>query len=399
VNPANGVLAPAASAALSLGFDATGLAPGVYTGNLCVHSDDPDMGPGNGTDFVVVPVTLTVSMPLTPSLALTKTVGTVPGVCAATSNIAVPTGTTVYYCYTVTNTGDVPFTTHDLVDDQLGTIFNGAAYLLNPGETVNTVTLGVTASAVLNAPTVNVATWTAHDGAGAPTTATSTAFVDVYGFSCLYPQENFEAGVPPVGWSVINNVMGGPTWGDLAACGQAGNYTGSTGNAACMSPGTLVEQPFDAELRTPVFDLVGYSDATISFLLNFQAYAGIDRLTLDISTDAGGTWSNLQTWTTDQGAFQNTPGVFPTIDLGAYAGMSNLMLRWHYYYPGGNGLGWYAQIDEPHLKCTAAPPTAVTLAGISAVPAQSLPAGLPLAALPTVVTFALGAAYAVRRKQ
>ncbi|MFZ2487073.1 MAG: S8 family serine peptidase [Anaerolineae bacterium] len=285
VAPTSGDTAAGMSSDVALGFDATGLAAGTYTGNLCVTSNDPDAGPANETEMVIVPVSLTVREPAQ------------------------------------------------------------------------------------------------------------------VGFSCLYPQENFEAGVPPVGWSVINNVVGGPTWGDLAACGQAGNYTGSTGNAACMSPGTLVEQPFDAELRTPVFDLVGYSDATISFLLNFQAFAGIDRLTLDISTDAGGTWSNLHTWTTDQGAFQSTPGTFPTIDLGAYAGMSNLMLRWRYYYPGGNGLGWYAQIDEPHLKCTTAPPTAVTLAGIQAVPAQSLPAGLPLAALPTVVTFALGAAYAVRRKQ
>ncbi|MCB0203758.1 MAG: proprotein convertase P-domain-containing protein, partial [Anaerolineae bacterium] len=37
-------------------FDSTGLADGVYTGNLCVTSDDPDPGPGNGTDLVIVPV-------------------------------------------------------------------------------------------------------------------------------------------------------------------------------------------------------------------------------------------------------------------------------------------------------------------------------------------------------
>ncbi|MCB0002092.1 MAG: S8 family serine peptidase [Anaerolineae bacterium] len=44
-------------------FDSTGLANGVYTGNLCVTSNDPDPGPGNGTDLVVVPVTLTVRPP------------------------------------------------------------------------------------------------------------------------------------------------------------------------------------------------------------------------------------------------------------------------------------------------------------------------------------------------
>ncbi|HSN74113.1 MAG TPA: choice-of-anchor J domain-containing protein, partial [Anaerolineae bacterium] len=41
-------------------FDSTGLANGTYTGNLCVTSNDPDAGPGNGTDLVIVPVELVV---------------------------------------------------------------------------------------------------------------------------------------------------------------------------------------------------------------------------------------------------------------------------------------------------------------------------------------------------
>ncbi|MER2599848.1 MAG: S8 family serine peptidase [Caldilineales bacterium] len=283
VSPTNGSTGGGMSSDVTLGFDSTGLAVGVYTANVCVTSNDPDAGPGNETNLVVVPVTLTISEPR------------------------------------------------------------------------------VT-------------------------------------FSCEYPVENFEAGVPPLGWSVVNNVAGGPTWTNLAACGQ-GNYTGGAGDAACMSVGTLAEQPFNAELRTPVFDLVGYNTVTVSYLANFQAWSGIDRLNLDISTDAGATWSNLLTWNSDMGSFMAAPGVFPTVDLSAYAGMSNLMLRWHYYYPQGAGLGWYAQVDEAHLKCTQGPPTAVTLAGVEATAAQSVPAGLPAAALPVLASLALGAAYVARRKQ
>ncbi len=44
-------------------FDSASLPIGVYTGNLCVTSNDPDAGPGNGTDLVIVPVTLTVQPP------------------------------------------------------------------------------------------------------------------------------------------------------------------------------------------------------------------------------------------------------------------------------------------------------------------------------------------------
>ncbi|MCL4838199.1 MAG: hypothetical protein KJ058_09580 [Thermoanaerobaculia bacterium] len=60
VAPANGSTAGGANTAVTATFDSTGLAPGTYTGNLCVESNDPDAGPGNGTDLVVVPVQLTV---------------------------------------------------------------------------------------------------------------------------------------------------------------------------------------------------------------------------------------------------------------------------------------------------------------------------------------------------
>ena len=143
-------------------FDSTGLAAGTYTGNLCVFSNDPDPGPGNGTELVIVPVELNVV--LQPAIIITKTVGTVNGVCADTSEITVPEGTTVYYCYTVTNTGDVTLNLHDLVDDPLGPIFTGLDYALGPGESVNTVLAGLSIPAVINVTTVNTATWTAYNG-------------------------------------------------------------------------------------------------------------------------------------------------------------------------------------------------------------------------------------------
>jgi hypothetical protein len=272
------------STGLTATFDSTGLAAGVYTGNLCIDSNDPDAGPGNGTDLVIVPVELIVE----------------------------------------------------------------------------------------EAPA----------------------------FSCEYPEEDFEGGVPPLGWSVVNNA-GGPTWGNIAACGpngNGGNWTSGTGDAACISASTLTAGAYDAELRTPVFSLVGYSAATFSYLANYQNFSGIDRLNFDISADGGVTWTTLTTWNSDQGAFQSTPGVFPTVDLADYLGMSNLMLRWHYFWNDPAALGWYAQVDEAEFKCVQGPPTAVTLDGLSAAQAPLPVAGLPLAALPAVVSLALGAAYALRRR-
>ena len=181
-SPTGGTTAPASSTPVTVTFDSTGLGLGTYEARLCIASNDPNQGPGNGTNLVIVPATLTVSSSA-PGISVSKTVGTTPGVCAASSNITVAPGTTVYYCYTVTNTGDVAFALHDLVDDQLGTILTGLNYALAPGASVNTVTAGLSISAVINVATTNVATWTAYNSApGDGAQAQATAVVQVSAF-------------------------------------------------------------------------------------------------------------------------------------------------------------------------------------------------------------------------
>ncbi len=181
VSPDNGTTAAGETTPVQVSFDSTGLAEGVYEANLCVLSNDPDPGPGNGTELVIVPVTLTVeAAPVEPAIELVKTVGTVPGVCAATDEITVAAGTTVYYCYEVTNTGNVTLNSHDLEDDELGTIFSGLNHALTPGSSVNTVQAGLSIPAVINATTTNLATWMAYNVKGADeVTAQASATVNV----------------------------------------------------------------------------------------------------------------------------------------------------------------------------------------------------------------------------
>ena len=68
---------------MTVTFNSTGLAVGTYNANLCVTSDDPTPGPGNGTNLVPVPVTLIVQQP---------TAVTLSGMDATESPSAIPAG-------------------------------------------------------------------------------------------------------------------------------------------------------------------------------------------------------------------------------------------------------------------------------------------------------------------
>ncbi|MGL4650975.1 MAG: DUF7507 domain-containing protein, partial [Caldilineaceae bacterium] len=114
-----------------------------------------------------------------PSISLSKTVGIDSSTCDLTTAITVAQGTPVTYCFSVTNTGDVTFTLHTLVDSDLGTILNALSYSLAPGASAF-----ITATTIPGVSVTNVATWTAElpfNAAGlAPSaTAVATATVNV----------------------------------------------------------------------------------------------------------------------------------------------------------------------------------------------------------------------------
>jgi hypothetical protein len=75
-----------------------------------------------------------------PSLALTVTLGiqNIDPECGTDNSLHVPRSTTVVYCYTVRNTGDITLTTHNLVESGFGTIFNNLTLLLGPGQEYST---------------------------------------------------------------------------------------------------------------------------------------------------------------------------------------------------------------------------------------------------------------------
>lgn len=105
-------------------------------------------------------VTATFTGP-TVSIEVEQTVGTDPATCADSVDVTVFAETTIYYCYTVENTGSVTLTSHTLEQSALGEIFTNLAYDLAPGETTDTVQLGQVVSQTVTVSSSTVATWTA----------------------------------------------------------------------------------------------------------------------------------------------------------------------------------------------------------------------------------------------
>ena len=95
------------------------------------------------------------------SLALTATVGTDADVCADTSELTLTETdpVTVYFCYTIENTGVVPISLHDLSDDLFGAILRDFEFELAPGASVSTVDAGLELASVVSETTTNAAVW------------------------------------------------------------------------------------------------------------------------------------------------------------------------------------------------------------------------------------------------
>ena len=91
------------------------------------------------------------------NMTATKTVGILPPPnCGATSSIVVPTGATVYFCYTLLNNSGANVT-YSLVDNVLGLV--AANRTVTPGTTDRQFMPWSVYSNATSVPVVNVASW------------------------------------------------------------------------------------------------------------------------------------------------------------------------------------------------------------------------------------------------
>lgn len=96
------------------------------------------------------------------------------------------------------------------------------------------------------------------------------------------------------------------------------------------------------ELISPVFSLVGFTDATLSFWHYYKGYSN-GSAQVQVSSNGGGTWATLPgaTWTT---ATVGSPSGFVnvTLDLSSYAtaGNTNSNMRIRFVYVSNYGYRW-----------------------------------------------------------
>ncbi len=203
---------------------------------------------------------------------------------------------------------------------------------VNPAALHTELELGTTASTVMtltNTGAVDTDWDLAEENLGPDLTGPLPGYI-------YYLNEDFEGAFPPAGWTRVENI-GSCDWESSATTGYA-NQTGGSGLFADANSDWCGDG-MDAELWTPAIDLSAAAAPVLSFQSDFNDFGGTDDGYVDISTDGGATWTNLLHY---DGVDVRGPRL-EQIDLSAYAGQPNVIIRFHYVAPGWD---WYWQVDD-----------------------------------------------------
>lgn len=142
-------------------------ANGAFTYTHDGSAGDSDSFTYQATDALNASTVATVTVTINPfTFSKTVSIANIKPLCTPVDEMRVPVGTTIVYCYTIRNIGDVPLTTHTLVDSHLGTLLTNHSQPVAAG-----ATFSVTFTQTLTVSTTNIATWTATSLTGQSVTA------------------------------------------------------------------------------------------------------------------------------------------------------------------------------------------------------------------------------------
>lgn len=148
--------------------------------------------------------------------------------------------------------------------------------------------------------------------------------------------EGFEEGVPPAGWTVIDNFgwsLG--NWDMNYNYVRSGNYSAGVYGADKDDP--FYSLPQDELLYTGAIDLSMYTSAEITFWdLSWNTDDDVIKYntitTLEVSSDVEkATWTPI--WTFPDSGMDHCVWYEEIVDLSDYAGQT-IWLGWHHYYNG-----------------------------------------------------------------
>ena len=123
----------------------------------------------------------------------------------------------------------------------------------------------------------------------------------------------------PSGYNYIN----GFGWNALFSSNDASQFYLANSDSQSAVAGSVTR----TTLTSPTFNLIGFTSANMSFSHYLRSIA-FDKFFVQISLDNGGTWTNLQTYTTTQGAPSGFSNV--TLSLAAYLGNATIKVRFNY---------------------------------------------------------------------
>lgn len=159
--------------------------------------------------------------------------------------------------------------------------------------------------------------------------------------------ENFDASAAlPDCWQIIDHLGNGQVW-------EIGTHSGglieTTGNYAFLNSDAHGQgNSQNSDLVTPVLDLSGYRDVILSFTHYFRQYEDWSTATLSYSIDGGGSWTQLQQWTTST----VNPSYFSQ-EIPGTGGEPAVLFKWNYT----GSWGFYWDVDDITLDYSIVPET------------------------------------------
>ena len=233
----------------------------------------------------------------------------------------------------------------------------------------------------------NTASFTSDNGGNGMASA-SVMITGIGGLTTILTQ-GFESGFGS--WIVTNNTINTACPAAVAWAIQTNPYDpssagcgGSTGQTPinsmsganfCMANSDAGGSGVNADttLTSPSFSTVGYTSLNLAFRHFYRNLLSTETAAVDISTDGGGTWTNLANYGPlgTQGTATNFAAV--SIDLSAYIGNGNVQVRFHYVA----GWDWYWAVDDIVVTGNAPPQPCPTPAMITSAVSRKLHAGVP----------------------